>query len=102
MARSCLGVLGGGRRGSQGAPQGSRAFLIDARGEESELRPALVHLMESFCAGSGDSVIGYAQAGDGWRPRFDDASGHATARWGLAGYQALIRSYVQAACQAVR
>jgi FMN phosphatase YigB (HAD superfamily) len=89
-------------RGSQGAPQGSRAFLIDARGEESELRPALVHLMESFCAGSGDSVIGYAQAGDGWRPRFDDASGHATARWGLAGYQALIRSYVQAACQAVR
>jgi hypothetical protein len=89
-------------RGSQRAPQGSRAFLIDARGEESKLRPALVHLIESFCAGSGDSVIGYVRAGDRWQPRFDDAGGRAATQWGLADYQALIRSYVQAACHAAR
>lgn len=88
-------------RGSQRAPRDSRAFLIDARGLEPKHRPALVHLMESFCAGSGASAIGYARAGDRWVPRFGADGGGVTARWGLADYQALVRSYVQAAGRAV-
>jgi hypothetical protein len=87
-------------QGSQRAPRDSRAFLIDARGHEPKHRKALVHLMESFCAGSGDSTIGYARAGDRWIPRFGTGGGGATARWGLAGYQALVRCYVQAAARA--
>ncbi len=88
-------------QGSQQAPRDSRAFLIEARGLEPEHQPALVHLMESFCAGSGDSTIGYAWAGDRWIPRFGTGGGSVTARWGLAEYQALVRCYVQAAGRAV-
>ena len=88
-------------QGSQRAPRDSRAFLIDARGLEPKQRPALVHLMESFCAGSGDSTIGYAWAGDRWIPRFGTGGGSVTARWGLADYQALVRCYVQVAGRAV-
>ena len=87
-------------RGSERAPRDSRAFLIDARGEEPKLRPALVHLLESFCAGSGGSAVGYAHVDGHWVPRLDNG-GDLTARWGLAEYQALIRSYVQAACRAL-
>lgn len=87
--------------GSHRAPRDSRAFLIDARGLEAKDRPALVHLMESFCAGSGDSAIGYARAGDRWIPRFGSGGASATARWGLADYQALVGCYVQAAGRAV-
>jgi hypothetical protein len=60
--------------GSELAPVDSRAFLIDARGQDVELRPTLVHLLESFCAGSGDSVTGYVQRGARWEPRFDRGS----------------------------
>jgi len=86
--------------GSELAPAGSRAFLIDARGQDVALRPALVHLLESFCAGSGDSVTGYVQRGARWEPRFDHGGGAAAARWGLADHQALVRRYVRAAARA--
>ena len=88
-------------KGSQRAPEDSKTFLIDARGEESKLSLALIHLLETFCAGSGRSAIGYAKYDDHWIPRFDSSSGEAAAHWGLAEYQALIRSYVQAACRAL-
>jgi len=86
--------------GSELAPAGSRAFLIDARGQDVALRPALVHLLESFCAGSGDSVTGYVQRDARWEPRFDHGGGAAAARWGLADHQALVRRYVRAAARA--
>jgi FMN phosphatase YigB (HAD superfamily) len=87
--------------GSELAPAESRAFLIDARGRDMALRVPLVHLIESFCAGSGDSVTGYVQHGARWEPRVDRGGGAAAARWGLADHQALVRCYVQAAAQAV-
>jgi FMN phosphatase YigB (HAD superfamily) len=86
--------------GSELAPANSRAFLIDARGQDVALRPALVHLLESFCAGSGDSVTGYVKRGARWEPRFDHGGGAAAARWGLADHQALVRRYVRAAARA--
>jgi FMN phosphatase YigB (HAD superfamily) len=86
-------------RGSEHAPRESRAFLIDARGDEPKLRPALVHLLETFCAGSGSSTIGYAKLNGQYVPRFAADDG-ATSRWGLGEYQALVRRYVEAAAQA--
>ncbi len=86
--------------GSELAPADSRAFLIDARGRDAALRPALVHLLESFCAGSGDSVTGYVRRGVRWEPRFEAGGGVAAARWGLADHQALVRRYVRAAARA--
>ena len=88
-------------RGSQRAPKESRAFLIDARGEEPKLRSVLVHLLETFCAGSGRSTSGYVRTGSNWVPRFDSSGGDAAVLWGIADYQALIRAYVQAACRAL-
>jgi len=86
--------------GSEHAPADSRAYLINARGQDAALRPALVHLLESFCAGSGDSVTGYVQGGSRWEPRFDRGGGAGAARWGLADHQALVRCYVRAASRA--
>jgi hypothetical protein len=98
---TCYFVGGLCGRGSEHAPRDSRAFLIDARGLESKQRRTLVYLLESFCAGSGGSTIGYARAGDRWVPRLDADGGSVTARWGLADYQALVRRYVQVVGQAV-
>jgi hypothetical protein len=87
-------------RESQVAPEDSRAYLIDARNEEPELRPALVHLLESFCAGSGGSTLGYMTADDGqYLPRLAPAESNAATRWGLRAYQDLMCRYAESACR---
>jgi FMN phosphatase YigB (HAD superfamily) len=86
-------------RGSVVAPQDSRAFLIDARGEEPELRAALVHLMESFCAGSGGSTIGYAEADGRWHPRLAPDRTNRAMAWGLRDFQALVCAYAAEVCR---
>jgi hypothetical protein len=86
-------------RGSAIAPQDSRAFLIDARGEEPELRKALVHLMESFCAGSGGSTLGYTETGGRWQPLLAPEETNQAVSWGLRDFQELVSAYVTAACR---
>lgn len=84
---------------SRVAPEGSRAFLIDARNEEPELRPALVHLLESFCAGSGGSTLGYMAADDGsYLPRLAPAESNAATSWGLRDYQDFVCRYAISVC----
>jgi hypothetical protein len=80
------------------APKDSRAYLIDARGDEPADRPALVHLLETFCAGTGGSTLGYMAVQDRWAPRLAAAETNPAMLWGLRDYQALVRSYVTAAC----
>lgn len=86
-------------RESLAAPEDSRAYLIDSRGEEPELRRALVHLLETFCAGSGGSTLGYAQSRGRWAPRLAPDDTNPALRWGLLDYQELVRGYVSAACR---
>jgi FMN phosphatase YigB (HAD superfamily) len=81
------------------APQDSRAFLIDARGEEPGLRKALVHLMESFCAGSGGSTLGYMETGGRWHPRLAPQETNRAVSWGLLDFQDLVSQYVAEACR---
>ncbi len=81
------------------APQDSRAFLIDARGREPELRKALVHLMESFCAGSGGSTLGYTETGGGWHPRLAPAGTNRAVSWGLPEFQDLVSEYAGEVCR---
>jgi FMN phosphatase YigB (HAD superfamily) len=81
------------------APEDSRAYLIDSRGEETELRRALVHLLESFCAGRGGSTLGYAQSQGRWAPRLAPDDTNPAMRWGLLDYQELVCGYVSAACR---
>jgi len=86
-------------QGSAVAPKDSRAFLIDARGEEPELRKALVHLMESFCAGSGGSTLGYTETGGRWHPRLAPDGTNRAMAWGLRDFQVLVAEYVREACR---
>ena len=86
-------------RESLAAPEDSRAYLIDSRGEEPELRRALVHLLETFCAGSGGSTLGYQQSQGRWVPRLARENTNPAMSWGLQDYQALVRGYVSAACR---
>jgi FMN phosphatase YigB (HAD superfamily) len=88
-------------RESLAAPQDSRAYLIDSRGEEPELRRALVHLLETFCAGSGGSTLGYQESQGAWVPRLALDDTNPAMRWGLADYQELVRGYVRAACSLI-
>jgi FMN phosphatase YigB (HAD superfamily) len=83
------------------APQDSRTYLIDARGADPELRPALVHLLETFCAGTGGSTLGYLEADGRWLPRLAPPESNAAMRWGLRDYQELVGSYVSAACESI-
>lgn len=84
---------------SAAAPKDSRAFLIDARGEEPETRQALVHLMESFCAGSGGSTLGYAETDGQWGPRLAPDQTNRAMAWGLRDFQALVREYAAEVCR---
>jgi FMN phosphatase YigB (HAD superfamily) len=86
-------------RESLAAPRDSRAYLIDSRGEEPELRRALVHLLETFCAGSGGSTLGYQQSAGRWVPRLAPDDTNPAMGWGLPDYQELVRGYVSAACR---
>ena len=86
-------------RESLAAPQDSRAYLIDSRGEEPELRRALVHLLETFCAGSGGSTLGYQESAGRWVPRLAPDDTNPAMGWGLQDYQELVRGYVSAACR---
>ena len=86
-------------RESLAAPQDSRAYLIDSRGEEPELRLALVHLLETFCAGSGGSTLGYQESAGRWVPWLAPDDTNPAMGWGLQDYQELVRSYVSAACR---
>lgn len=86
-------------QGSAVAPRDSRAFLIDARGEEPELRKALVHLMESFCAGSGGSTLGYTETGGRWHPRLAPDGTNRAVSWGLRDFQGLVCEYAAEACR---
>jgi hypothetical protein len=86
-------------RESLAAPRDSRAYLIDSRGEEPELRRALVHLLETFCAGSGGSTLGYTESAGHWVPRLAREDTNPAMRWGLREYQELVGGYVSAACR---
>jgi FMN phosphatase YigB (HAD superfamily) len=86
---------------STGAPPDSRAYLIDARGEETEFRRSLVHLLETFCAGSGGSTLGYQESAGRWVPRLASADTNPATLWGLSDYQGLVRGYVGTACQII-
>jgi FMN phosphatase YigB (HAD superfamily) len=86
-------------RESVGAPKDSRAFLIDARGEEPQTRQALVHLMESFCAGSGGSTLGYEETDGRWGPQLAPDQTNRTMAWGLRDFQALVCEYVMEVCR---
>jgi FMN phosphatase YigB (HAD superfamily) len=88
-------------RESLAAPEDSRAYLIDSRGEEPELRRALVHLLETFCAGSGGSTLGYEQSQGRWVPRLARENTNPAMSWGLQDYQELVRGYVSTACRFV-
>ena len=81
------------------APEDSRAFLVNARGEEPALRKALVHLMESFCAGSGGSTLGYTETDGRWHPRLAPAETNRAVSWGLHVFQGLVSDYVREACR---
>jgi len=87
------GLLG---RGSERAPKDYGAFLVDARGQEPAISPALVHLMESFCSGTESSTTGYEEVNGRYLPHFDSDGGGIALKWGLAEYQALVGQYVQA------
>ena len=91
-----------GRR-AQIAPKDSRAFLIDTRsGADAELDSPLMHLLESFCAGSGGSTLGYMTAEDGeYVPRLAPAGSNMAMAWGLSDYQILICSYAVNVCHAL-
>jgi hypothetical protein len=84
---------------SVSAPEESRAFLIDARGEEPDTRQALVHLMESFCAGSGGTTLGYAETDGLWGPRLAPDQTNRAIAWGLRDFQALVLEYAAEVCQ---
>lgn len=86
-------------QGSAAAPRDSRAYLIDARGEEPGLRKPLVHLMESFCAGSGGSTLGYAETGGRWHPRLAPDQTNRAVAWGLPEFQSLVREYAVEVCR---
>jgi hypothetical protein len=61
-----------------------------------------MHLLESFCAGSGGSTIGYMMAEDGeYIPRLAPAGSNMAMAWGLSDYQTLICSYVVNVCHAL-
>ncbi len=87
--------------GSQAAPEDSRAFLIDTRGEESELDLPMVILTESFCAGSGGTTLGYTAADGRYLPRLAPADANPAMRWGLGDYQTLMRDYAASVCRSL-
>ena len=85
---------------SSAAPPDSSAFLVDARSEEPEVRPALVHLLESFCAGTGGSTLGYTMGDDGrYVPLLAPAGSNAALEWGLRAYQDQVCRYAVRASQ---
>jgi FMN phosphatase YigB (HAD superfamily) len=89
--------------GSEFAPENSRAFLIEARGEEPAIQQPLVHLLESFCAGHGHSAIGYAEYDGRYIPAFaNNEADVMTAHWDLDTYQQLVLGYVEIAAQALK
>jgi hypothetical protein len=98
---SVLCYFAGGLCGQESvaAPEDSRAFLIDARGKEPETRQALVHLMESFCAGSGGSTLGYAETDGRWGPRLAPDQTNRAMVWGLRNFQELIWDYTAEVCR---
>jgi len=83
---------------SQLAPGDSRAYLIDARGEEPKLRAALVHLLETFYAGSGGTTLGYIEEHGQFLPRLAADDSNVATLWGLPDYQALVYSYAETVC----
>jgi FMN phosphatase YigB (HAD superfamily) len=83
------------------APKDGRAYLIDARGKEPKIRPALVHLLETFCAGGGGSTLGYVATQGRYFPRLSPDETNAAIRWGLQDYQSVVSSYVNAACRSL-
>lgn len=86
---------------AQAAPKDSRAFLIDNRTEATDLKPILVALLESFCAGNSGSTLGYLAVDGQYVPRLAPAEDNAATRWGLGEYQTLVCSYVTVACRAL-
>ena len=84
---------------AQAAPKDSQAFFIDNRTEVPGLKPILVALLESFCAGSGGSTLGYMEADGQYFPRLAPTEGNAATRWGLRDYQALVCSYATSVCR---
>jgi hypothetical protein len=86
-------------RESVTAPEHSRAFFIDARGEEPETRQALVHLMESFCAGSGGSTLGYGETDGRWGPQLAPDQTNRAMVWGLRDFQTLVCGYAAEVCR---
>lgn len=89
-------------RDSKDAPSNSRAYLVDSRGKEVRLRSALVHLMETFCAGRGGSTIGYAKIDGLHTPIFDASTNEAAEQWGFVEYQALVRDFLDAAVETIK
>ncbi len=87
--------------GARVAPEDSRAFLIDTRTNDPGLRTSLVGLLETFCAGTGGSTLGYDGAGGQYVPRLAPAGSNAAVRWGLPGYQALVCSYAADVCRSL-
>jgi hypothetical protein len=87
--------------GARVAPEDSRAFLINTRTDEPELRASLVGLLETFCAGTGGSTLGYVATDGQYAPRLAPAEGNAAMRWGLPDYQALVCSYAASVCRSL-
>lgn len=85
--------------GAKAAPRDSRAYLINTRTNDPELRRTLVSLLETFCAGSGGSTLGYTMADGQYLPLLAPADGNAAMRWGLGDYQALVCSYTASVCR---
>jgi hypothetical protein len=55
--------------------------------------------MESFCAGSGGSTLGYAETAGSWHPRLAPESTNKADDWGLRDFQQLVCAYAVEACR---
>jgi len=92
----CYFAGGLGGSGSEFAPEGSRAFLVDTRETRASVEPGVVHFLETFCAGTEPSTVGYEISGGRCGPRFDAGGNEPALSWGLAEYQKLIGDYANA------
>jgi len=92
----CYFAGGLGGSGSEFAPEGSRTFLVDTRETGADVEPGVVHFLETFCAGTEPSTVGYEISGGRCGPRFDGAGNDPALKWGLAQYQKLIGDYANA------
>ena len=87
--------------GSDSAPSGSRAYLVDARGLVTPDLNGLVHLLETFCSGTEGSTVGYEESGGIYRPKLGTPANDAALRWGLEAFQDVIVRFVETACEHV-